>query len=88
MEGFHMVKDLVKPGDWLAKLDLKDVYFLVPIDPNHQKFLQFHAVAGQSIPVSLSAIRPILCPSYLYEVDETSDGISEEEGNQADHIPA
>ena len=41
MEGFHMVKDLVKPGDWLAKLDLKDAYFLVPVDPNHQKFLQF-----------------------------------------------
>ena len=41
MEGFHMVEDLVKPGDWLAKLDLKDAYFLVPVDPNHQKFLQF-----------------------------------------------
>ena len=41
MEGFHMVKDLVKPGDWLAKLDLKDAYFLVPVDPSHQKYLQF-----------------------------------------------
>jgi len=41
MEGFHMVKDLVKPGDWLAKIDLKDAYFLVPIDPSHRKYLQF-----------------------------------------------
>ena len=41
MEGFHMVKDLAKPGDWLTKLDLKDAYFLVPIDPSHQKYLQF-----------------------------------------------
>ena len=41
MEGFHMVNDLVKPGDWLAKIDLKDAYFLVPVDPNHQKYLQF-----------------------------------------------
>ena len=40
MEGFHMVKDLVKPHDWLAKVDLKDAYFLVPMDPNHCKFLQ------------------------------------------------
>ena len=41
MEGFHMVKDLIKPGDWLAKIDLKDAYFLVPVHPSHQKFLQF-----------------------------------------------
>ena len=42
MEGFHMIKDLVKPGDWLAKLDLKDAYFQVPIHPSHQKYLQFY----------------------------------------------
>ena len=36
-----MVKDLVKPHDWLAKIDLKDAYFLVPMDPNHYQFLQF-----------------------------------------------
>ena len=41
MEGFHMVKDLIKPGDWLAKIDLKDAYFLVPVHPSHQRFLQF-----------------------------------------------
>ena len=40
MEGFH--NELVKPGDWLAKLDLKDAYFLVPIHPSHQKYLQFY----------------------------------------------
>ena len=41
MKEFHIVKDLVKPGDWLAKLDMKDTYFLVSVDPSHQKFLQF-----------------------------------------------
>ena len=29
MEGFHMVRDLVRKGDWLAKIDLKDAYFLI-----------------------------------------------------------
>ena len=29
MEGFHMVKELIRPQDWLAKVDLKDAYLLV-----------------------------------------------------------
>ena len=41
MEGFHMVRDLVRQGDWLAKIDLKDAYFLIPVHTCHQKFLQF-----------------------------------------------
>ena len=41
MEGFHMVRDLVRQGDWLAKIDLKDAYFLILAHPCHQKFLQF-----------------------------------------------
>jgi len=42
MEGFHMVKNLVENKDWMAKKDMKDAYFLVPIHPTHQKLLQFH----------------------------------------------
>ena len=41
MEGFHMVRDLVRQGDWLAKIDLKDAYFLILVHPFYQKFLQF-----------------------------------------------
>ena len=41
MEGFHMVKELVRPQDWVMKVDLKDAYFLVPIHPDHHKYLQF-----------------------------------------------
>ena len=39
MEGFHMVKELVRPQDWVMKVDLKDAYFLVPIHPDHHKYL-------------------------------------------------
>ena len=42
MEGFHMVKDLTKPGDWLTKPDLKDAYFLVPIDPVTKNISSFY----------------------------------------------
>ena len=39
MEGLHLLPDLIQPGDWMIKLDLKDAYLQVPIHPDHQKFL-------------------------------------------------
>ena len=39
MEWFHIVKEL--PQDWLMKVGLKDVYFLVPIHLDHHKYLWF-----------------------------------------------
>lgn len=36
-----MLKDLLKPNDFMAQIDLKDAYFTVPIWKGHQKFLRF-----------------------------------------------
>ena len=41
MESIRKVKGLVKRGDWLLKLDLKDAYLTVPIHPDHRKYLRF-----------------------------------------------
>jgi len=41
MEGLHLLPDLLQPGDWMAKLDLKDAYLQVPIHPDHQPLLTF-----------------------------------------------
>ena len=41
MEGIHTLKSLLKKGDWLIKIDLKDAYFSVPVSPSHRKFLCF-----------------------------------------------
>ncbi|CAB4003828.1 Hypothetical predicted protein, partial [Paramuricea clavata] len=41
MEGIHMLRDLLKKGDFFVKIDLKDAYLTVPIWKNHQKYLQF-----------------------------------------------
>jgi hypothetical protein len=41
MEGFHMIKSLLKESDFMVKLDPKDTYFCVPIHKDHRKFLPF-----------------------------------------------
>ena len=41
MEGIHMLKDLLKAGDWMAKIDLKDAYFMIPMAQEDREFLRF-----------------------------------------------
>ena len=41
MEGIHTLKSLLRKGDWLVKIDLKDAYFSIPISQKHKKFLCF-----------------------------------------------
>ena len=41
MEATHMLRDLLRKGDFLVKIDLKDAYLTVPIWKDHQKFLRF-----------------------------------------------
>ncbi|KAM4705063.1 LOW QUALITY PROTEIN: uncharacterized protein WCC33_009911 [Rhinophrynus dorsalis] len=41
MEGIHLLRDLLLPADWLMKIDLKDAYLTVPMDPSSQVFLRF-----------------------------------------------
>ena len=41
MEGIHMLKDLLRAGDWMAKIDLKDAYFMIPIAQEDREFLKF-----------------------------------------------
>ena len=33
--------NMIKPGCFMASVDLKDAYYTVPIDPGHQKFVKF-----------------------------------------------
>ena len=47
MEGIQTLKSLLRQGDWLVKIDLKDAYFAIPIREENQKFLCF-SVANKS----------------------------------------
>ena len=41
MEGLKDVKNLLKKGDWMCKMDLKDAYFSVPLNPRSRKLVRF-----------------------------------------------
>ena len=41
MEGIHTLKELINQDDWLTKVDLKDVYFAIPIHRSHHQYLRF-----------------------------------------------
>ena len=41
MESSHMIKDILKPGDWMTKVDLKDAYFMIPLATSQKQLVQF-----------------------------------------------
>ena len=41
MESIQNVIDIVKPGVWIAKVDLKDTFFTTPIYAPHKNYLKF-----------------------------------------------
>ena len=41
MEGLKDVKNLLRKGDWMCKMDLKDAYFSVPLNPRSRKLVRF-----------------------------------------------
>ena len=41
MEGARLLRDLLRPGDWMASIDLKDAYFSVTMAQQDRKLLWF-----------------------------------------------
>ena len=41
MEGICRVKELLRKGDWMCSVDLKDAYLSVAIAKHHRKYLRF-----------------------------------------------
>ena len=41
MDTLETVTRMMKPGCFMASVDLKDTYYTVPIDSDHQKYLKF-----------------------------------------------
>ena len=59
LENLDLVKTILRPNDFLMKLDLKDGYFSVPIAANHKKYLRFQfqgiTYEYQCLPFDLSS---------------------------------
>ena len=62
VEGIHMLREIVAQDDWLAKLDLKDAYFTVPI-----------AFCGGPSPISIyvSPVRSVLRSLGIHQGSKT-----------------
>ena len=41
MEGIHLLKDILRPGGWMTKVNLKDAYFSITVSSHDRKFLRF-----------------------------------------------
>ena len=72
MEGLTTLRDLLRQGDWLVKVDLKDAYLTVPVHPDHQCYLRF-SVEG----VYLSPIRAGMCPVGLHQGNESCGDLAQ-----------
>ena len=41
MESLGDVLNIIKPGVWMASVDLQEAYYTIPVHPDHQKYLTF-----------------------------------------------
>ena len=77
MEGIHIVKDLLRHGDWLAKVNLKDAYFAISIDPTHRRYLKCQ-ILGK---IYQFTCLPVIGPVGIHQDAETSTGPSSRDGH-------
>lgn len=86
MEGLPVVSSLIQSSDYMRKLDLKDAYFLLPVHPNHRKFLRFDFEGNifefQCLPFALTSNSQGLQTSHY-----SSHSHHKESRNPCDNLP-
>ena len=84
MDTIHTCIRLIKPGCYMASIDLRDAYFSIPVHVNHQKYLKFLRKGGlcqftclpQGLGCSPRVYTKVMKPafSYLRERGHVSSG--------------
>ena len=78
------MRDLLRAGDWMAKVDLKNAHFMLPIR-EEESFTQI-LPEKRHLPVQVPAIRPSMCPMGLHQDLESCRCPAETTGNATDHL--
>ena len=67
MDNIESCVHLMKPGCFMASIDLSDAYFSVMVDRSHQKYLKFFYGKGSFISLlALRKVSPVPNYSNLY----------------------
>lgn len=69
MEGLHTVKAILQGGNWMAKIDLKDAFFMLPITPQYCHKLRMKTFQFNCLPFRL-CIAPRVFTKLLKPVIE------------------
>ena len=81
-KGLNLLPDLIQPGHWMIKLDLKDASLQVPIHPDHPGI----RVEQPLLLVQMSPIWVVHGPKGLHQIAETSSGVSETSRMSPDNL--
>lgn len=74
MEGLHLLPSLLFKGAYMCKLDLKDAYYAVLIDPAFRHWLRF-TFEGDLFEIFDSSDGPSVFSFCIYKAFETDSGL-------------
>ena len=68
MESLQTVLNIIRPNFRMARVDLKDAFYTVPIHPDHRKFLKFkweeHCYSFRVMPSGYSEVMRVFKPPF------------------------
>ena len=68
MESLQSILNIIRPNYRMARVDLKDAFYTVPIHPDHQKFLKFkweeHCYSFRVMPSGYSEAMRVFKPPF------------------------
>ena len=84
VEDLKVVAGILRPFDFMCKIDLKDAYFAVPIHPAPKGSLL--SVQECNLPVQMPTLRSHFSTSGLHKSAEAPDSLCQETGSEDLHL--